>query len=283
MTGTTKQKTLILLGLLILSTVVIAVNLPQLEFQPGMPLPRLQHGQLVLPVEENRFVSVSSIKFLLILIGIFLTLATLYTVYQLFRGIDWKLVLYVLRYGMFAAVVVGCLVFLVMLFPESEPYTPVEIVIPTPVPVAESPVEAAPPSLLWLAGAGLLLLSVIALTQVFTRTRQPAPVDLVTWEAEKARRALQTGAVLKDVVINCYFQMGQVLKQQRGIERDDFMTTGEFEMLLKEAGIPHEPIHQLTQLFDAVRYGNWQPNPADEQMAIRCLDAIVLHGRAGKA
>jgi hypothetical protein len=43
------------------------------------------------------------------------------------------------------------------------------------------------------------------------------------------------------------------------------MTTGEFENLLETAGLPHDPIHQLTQLFDAVRYGNWKPNPADEQ------------------
>jgi hypothetical protein len=55
------------------------------------------------------------------------------------------------------------------------------------------------------------------------------------------------------------------------------MTTGEFEILLETAGIPHEPIHQLTLLFDAVRYGHWQPNAVDEQKAIQCLEAIMLH------
>jgi hypothetical protein len=38
----------------------------------------------------------------------------------------------------------------------------------------------------------------------------------------------------------------------------------------------------LTQLFEAVRYGNWQPNPVDEQKAIQCLEAIMLYSRQAK-
>jgi hypothetical protein len=57
------------------------------------------------------------------------------------------------------------------------------------------------------------------------------------------------------------------------------MTTGEFENVLETAGIPHDPIHQLTRLFEAVRYGNWQPNLADEQTALQCLEAIMLSSR----
>jgi len=279
MTGSAKRKTLMLLGLVVLFTVMIAVNLPQLEFQPGMPLPKLEHGQLVLPVEENRFVSISSIKFLLILVVIFLTGATLYTAYQLFRGIDWKLILYMLRYGMFAGVILGCLVFMVMLFPGSESYTPVDIVLPTPAPVVTSPVEPAPPSLLWLVGIGLLVTIVFVLSWIIKPAQQPSPMELVALEAEKARQALRIGTGLKDVVIDCYLKMSLALKQERGLEREDFMTTGEFEDLLHAAGFPREPVHQLTRLFDAVRYGHWQPNAADEQTAIQCLEAIMLHGR----
>ena len=69
------------------------------------------------------------------------------------------------------------------------------------------------------------------------------------------------------------------MRQEQGIERKDFMTTREFENLLETAGVPHDPIHQLTQLFEAVRYGNWQPNPVDEQKAIHCLQAIMLYSR----
>jgi len=101
-------------------------------------------------------------------------------------------------------------------------------------------------------------------------------------EAEKAWQALITGLDLKDVIIKCYRQMSLALEQEQGIERKDFMTPREFENLLEAAGIPHEPIHQLTQLFEAVRYGNWQPNLVDEQKAIHCLQAIVLYSHDAK-
>ena len=101
-------------------------------------------------------------------------------------------------------------------------------------------------------------------------------------EAEKAWRALQTGLDLKDVIIKCYRQMGLALKEEQGIEREDFMTTGEFQHLLATAGVPYGPVHQLTRLFDAVRYGNWQPNPTDKHEAIQSLEAIMVYSRQNK-
>jgi hypothetical protein len=51
---------------------------------------------------------------------------------------------------------------------------------------------------------------------------------------------------------------------------------------LEAAGLPHDPIHQLTQLFEAVRYGNWQPHLLDEQKAINCLEDIMFYSRETK-
>ena len=280
MTGNTKRKTLILLGVVILTKIMIAANLPQLEFQPGMPLPRFEQGQLVaVPTEGEQPVSISAPEFILVYIALILAVATLYSMIQLFRGADWKLIADVLRYVLGISVVIGGLVFLITLFPGSDGYTPVGIPVPTPRPVVTSPLESAPPSLSWLVGIGLFVVSVLVLMWIFTPSRQANPIDLVGLEAEKARQALKTGMDLKDVIINCYIQMSHALKQEKGIERKDFMTTGEFENLLETAGIPHEPIHQLTRLFDAVRYGHWQPNAVDEQKAIQSLEAIMLHSR----
>ena len=53
------------------------------------------------------------------------------------------------------------------------------------------------------------------------------------------------------------------------------MTTGEFESLLAAKVAPRGPVHQLTQLFEAVRYGHWQPDAGDEQRALHSLDAIL--------
>jgi hypothetical protein len=62
------------------------------------------------------------------------------------------------------------------------------------------------------------------------------------------------------------------------------MTTGDFERLLLEKGYPYDPIHRLTGLFEAVRYGHWQPGRSEEQTAITCLEAIIhFEGRQARS
>lgn len=282
MTGSTKRKTIVLLGLVILLTMLVAANLQKLEFQPGMPLPRLEQGQLVaVPIAEAPSVSISAPRFILILIALVLTGATLYTAYQIFRGADWQLILYLPRYTLIIGVAIGCLIFMIMLFPGSNIDTPAEIPIPTMTsqPVVTSPLGSAPPSLLWLVGIGLLIITVLVARWMFTPVRQAGPLDLLGLEAEWARQALISGVDLKDVIINCYRQMSLTMKQEQGVEREEFMTTGEFETVMESVGIPRQPIHLLTRLFEAVRYGHWQPDAIDEQQAIQCLEAIMVHSR----
>ncbi|HSK66146.1 MAG TPA: hypothetical protein VK888_04395, partial [Anaerolineales bacterium] len=125
MTGSTKRKTLLLLGLAIVLTMLIAANLPQLEFQPGMPLPRLEEGQLVaVPVAAAPFVSISASTFILVLIALFLSGTALVVVVQLLRGADWKLILSVLRQMLIISILIGCLVSMIMLLPGSVIDTP---------------------------------------------------------------------------------------------------------------------------------------------------------------
>lgn len=282
MTDSAKRKTIVLLGLVILLTMLVAANLQKLEFQPGMPLPRLEQGQLVaVPIAEAPSVSISAPRFILILIALVLTGVTLYTAYQIFRGADWQLIIYVLRYALIIGVAISFLVFLIMLFPGSTIGTPAEIPIPTMTsqPVVTSPLGSAPPSLLWLVGIGLLIITVLVAMWMFTPVRQAGPLDLLGLEAERARQALISGVDLKDVIINCYHQMSLTMKQEQGIEREGFMTIREFETVMESVGIPQEPIHLLTRLFEAVRYGHWQPDALDEQQAIQCLEAIMINSR----
>jgi Domain of unknown function (DUF4129) len=62
----------------------------------------------------------------------------------------------------------------------------------------------------------------------------------------------------------------------------DTMTVREFEQLLETKGLPRDPVHQLTQLFEAARYSLRQFTPADEQTAFDCLSAIVQFSRERK-
>ena len=54
MTGSAKQKTLILLGLVMIITVIIAASLLSIGTPAGMPLPRVENGQVVISPDEAR-------------------------------------------------------------------------------------------------------------------------------------------------------------------------------------------------------------------------------------
>jgi hypothetical protein len=109
-----------------------------------------------------------------------------------------------------------------------------------------------------------------------TRTKMSV-IDHVQIEASKAWQAILSGKDLRNVILTCYRQMTEALKQEQGIERQSYMTTVEFELSLIEEGIPSEPIHQLTRLFEQVRYGQGQPSQQDEKIAADCLGEIVRY------
>lgn len=283
MTGSAKNKTLILLGLMMIITVIIAAGLPQLELQPGMPVPRLENSQVVLaPIEEEPLVAISVNEFFKVLFVLALAGSILYVIYRMVRGIGWASVRYYLQLIMVFSMIAGSIIFLIMLLPKTQSELPMEMPVPTYTPPATSPLGPVPAVLLWLVGIGLLVSSILLGIWIFAPSRRPTTIDLVGLEAEKARQALMAGLDLKDVIVKCYQQMSLALEKDRGIEREDFMTTREFENLLEAAGIPHNPIHQLTQLFEAVRYGNWQPHLLDEQKAINCLEAIMFYSSQTK-
>lgn len=283
MTGSVKRQTLVWLGLVMIITAIIAASLPQLELQSGMPLPRLENDGVMVPVEGEPIEFISVNKFALVFFVILVAGSLLYVLYKLLRGAEWKsLPAFIGPILVISLIVIG-LVFLIMRLFKAESATVMDLPMPTPEPLVTAPLGPVPPLLLWLVGIGLAATGIFIGVWLFNSSRGRATaLDLVGLEAEQAWQKLKTGLDLKDVIIKCYRQMSLALAEEQGLEREDFMTTREFENLLEAAGVPHDPIHQLTQLFEAVRYGNWQPNPTDEQKAIHCLEAIVLYSRAVK-
>lgn len=97
----------------------------------------------------------------------------------------------------------------------------------------------------------------------------------IAQEAQNALDALKSGANLKNVVIRCYYQMNEILKEEKGIRRDASMTPREFETRLEKGGLPGSAVKELTRLFEEVRYGTHVPDMEDEVVAIASLTAIV--------
>ena len=285
MTGSQKRRTLILLGLVVIITMLIAASLTELELKPGLPLPRLENSQVVTTQGEAQpAIAISVNKFFIIVFGLACVGLAVYMLINLLRGLGRKELVAMIQPFLLVILMLGSMIIVILLMPRTQSDIVTEMPLPTPEPLVTSPLGAVPPLLLWLVGIGLLLLGLLAGVWIFrSGSRQERPVDLVGFEAEKAWQALKTGLDLKDVIIRCYGQMSLAVEQGQGLERKDFMTTGEFENLLQAAGMPHDPIHQLTRLFDAVRYGDWQPNPSDEQKAIESLEAIIAYSHAARS
>jgi beta-lactamase regulating signal transducer with metallopeptidase domain len=117
----------------------------------------------------------------------------------------------------------------------------------------------------------------LALWNVWRHRRQKKlePLKQIGRQAQEAIDQLEAGGDLREIIQRCYRQMIIVLRDYRLIHRDQDMTPHEFEQMLEHHGLPREPIRQLTELFERVRYGAYSPDRSEEHIAISSLSAIV--------
>lgn len=149
-------------------------------------------------------------------------------------------------------------------------------------PTEEIPEYTEPPdwvttvtSIILAATLTLLLAGLVMITWHRQRRVLMEPLRRVEREAQAAIDAIEAGGDLRDVILRCYIQMLQAVSEYRNITRSSDVTPHEFEQYLKQRGLPEDPIHQLTQLFEQVRYGGIRPGRQDERAAVASLAAIV--------
>jgi hypothetical protein len=134
--------------------------------------------------------------------------------------------------------------------------------------------------LMWIASVLVALVVVGFLALVVwlvwrSRRQQDSTLERIAQEVQFALDELQAGGDLRNVVIRCYSEMVQALREQRGILRNVYLTPREFEDTLHGLGFPPEPVHQLTHLFEAVRYGHKPITRREELVAKDSLTAIL--------
>lgn len=277
MTSETKKSALVFLSLSLTLTVLIGMGLSRLELKPGMPFPSFENGQVVLsPVDAAPVgMPVNGISRILISVALAVLSAVLIVLIvkrtplkRLLRelfSLFWKLLL-----------ATGTFLLALALLPKSQGTLQGEPPAP-PKPLVTAPLGPVPTVLIWAVGICLLCTIMLLGARMLAARRHPVSRSWMR-EVERARQALLAGDDLRTVILQCYQRMGQELRQERQIEREAYMTTGEFEELLSAKGVPHAPVHRLTRLFEAVRYGCLKPAAEDVEEALQCLDAILEHG-----
>ena len=118
MIGSAKRNSLILLGLVMMITLMIAASLPQLELQPGMPLPKLENDQVVIPPAEAQPTGTMSVnKFILVFVALLVAGLMLHMLYKLLRGARWKDIASIIEPMLVISLIVSGLIFLILLLP----------------------------------------------------------------------------------------------------------------------------------------------------------------------
>jgi hypothetical protein len=282
-----RRKTNFLLIILAVSLVVLfllAAGLRQIEFQPGEEF----NLQKDLPASEGTGGSLLAQIFVLILRGVIalaLIIFPIYLIYSLFskEGRRWLLrnlivfaaglaVLILLQKQMTSVIdqIMNSMENMTgMQPPQLEPSGPAVAF------------DAAPPgwvSLVASLAIGLLAAAIVGLVAWFiwkSRVQKPSELEGLEDEARKAIDAIQSGGDLKDVILQCYRRMNEVLRVTRGIERGQAVTAEEFQTVLIQRGLPQSAVERLTRLFEDVRYGGISFNEEENNQAVDSLNAII--------
>jgi hypothetical protein len=279
----------IFLGLAVAAMILLSAGLSQLEFSPERPLPRFSLAPPVQAMDNSRLSGGDSLLMIFrAIMALSLALLPVLIVYLLVSPTARKRVLQqVIVYGTF----VLAFYLLARRIQPSARDQGIDLAGGVPgLPEGDAPpfpeFTAAPPP--WL---GLVLSLVIALiiagvvvglVLFVVRRRRPPETALqeLARSAQDALDALHGGADVKNTVIRCYLEMSQVVRERRGLQRHADMTPHEFQAELEKAGLPDEPVRQLTRLFEDVRYGDRPASEREGQQAVACLRAIAAAAKS---
>lgn len=284
----TKRKllTVVLLGAAVLALLALAAGLAQVKFSPGEPFTLGSREPPRLP-PAGAPAELSPAMRVLLRIWLILTLALLpFSVFYLLISptARRRLLQNLIVFGVFM-LIMSSLGQQLRLLGENGLFGGLDMSRLTEAGAPGQPAEfsGSPPGWLIILTSFILAAVVIGLIAglIYAITRnhhQPAPrVSLVriAEEAESAMTAIQAGSDLRDTVIRCYVEMSRVVRTSRGIARQQAVTAREFEEQLARAGLPGSSVHDLTRLFEDVRYGAKSLDPREEGRATACLAAIA--------
>ncbi len=278
MTQLKNIRAFIFLGIGLGCLLILVLSLPQLRFLPGVPF-SLETPPPVIASGTSILQPGDLISFIRGLAAVVILLLIAYIVVHLLSPEGRKRLIA----DFIALVVVFLLVDLLATRPPAPlQTTPAQQDLGQPPILPTNPVAtftANPPAWAdWIAIAALstlMTLLVVILFRLARRKPEPTVLEQIAQQAEIALDRLREGGDGKNAIMRCYLKMNRVVSEERHIQREQAMTPQEFVHRLVAEGLPREPVVQLTQLFEQVRYGPAPAGRREEQMAVDCLTAIV--------
>jgi hypothetical protein len=139
-------------------------------------------------------------------------------------------------------------------------------------------------TVVWIASLMLALLIAGIVIFIISRLRKDrtpkSPFESLATRAESAAESLRKGGDFRDTILRCYADMNRIAREHRGLQREESLTAREFKDYLVKAGLPEAPVHDLTALFEEVRYGHKTYSDQEAQRAVNSLQAIATACRS---
>lgn len=255
---------------------VLGISLSDLAFQPALPFPGADTDAVDVGTSQTATES-PSLSFPLVFqfalaLGIILLFLALIT--ALLKKVNIKRVVLL-------AIGLAALFALFSVFPHlptnlSDPVQSDPHIHPLPqIDYLTAPIGDPPENLFfWVRVFLLLATSIIIGWLVIHDFKQKRKENAIAVEAMSAILAITNGVDLGRVIVRCYLNMEKVVSQERGLDRNQFITPHEFQTYLINEGISKEPILHLTTLFEKARYGNQSFTEQDVLDALNSLNAI---------
>lgn len=278
MTQNTKRIGLLFFAISLVTVILLSSSLSNLRLQAGMPFPgggnsNVTSESVPSPASEANFSSMLWKGIIdLILIVLLISIPV-----RLIPFINLKRLSQVLL----VVIVLLLIANLISLFPGSQPVhlpgEPSGIATTQPsfdYPV--SPLGEPPNQIVWFVIIGVVFGVGFLALKLWKQEQSPIRFeDQLSQEAESAVQAIKVGEGLRSAILRCYLQMARALQEEQNIERGENMTVHEFEEWLAQKGFPTVPVHQLTYLFEKVRYGQEEIDKEDETTAVESLNEII--------
>ena len=285
MTNKSKHLGLLFLAGALVSLAVLAASLSNLQLQSGTPFPggidsdNDTQSVSLLPSIQTYSIpllrGIFALIFLILLTNVAVRLIVLVNIKRIFQLTFALVILLIIMYMMPR---------ITPSQPAHFPNEPSEITTPPSFDYPVPPLGQPPQILIQLVTMGIALGIGMLISMVVKRrlSSKKNEADLLQG-VEEAVNALMAGEDLRNVILRCYMQMTRSLQEEQGIERASAMTVQEFERWLENLGFPSVPLHQLTSLFEKVRYGKQEMSDEDERIAIDSLNEIIQFYRSERA
>jgi hypothetical protein len=269
-----RSLTISILIFVIGATILISSGLPNLEFDAGQLLAFFMSGSAS-SLTSSSFFEFIIVNFFRILVLSAIIVIPILAIFLLSRAEGRKIILVILIFGILFITLLNNL-------PNFRSYTTgksIQMEMPEGggANLTETKGEILPPGwIIALFSLGISALIIGAFLYFFGRVKSSRkPMDRLADEARKSIQEIESGGDIKDIVIRCYFEMIEAVKEQHGLKRGRGTTTRELETKLESMGLPATHVRRLTRIFEKVRYGAKQINKEEEDEAVSCLRAIV--------